>query len=474
MTKLRLLLVDDDAEFLRHFVFLGEDLFEIETACSGAEGLRRVETTDPDAVLLDIDLGKPPDGLEVLERIRRIRPDLPVIMVSGDENPETVVHAMRLGANDYVTKRPNLEVLNLKVQRALEQTAWRLHAREMQQAEAGRLIGSSRVMQHLREEIGRVGPMKVRVLIEGETGTGKELVARALHAASPRSRERLVVISGAVGTDTLFDSEVFGHEKGAFTGADQRRHGRFELASGGTLFFDEIDKMPRDRQAKLLRAIETGRFERVGGKREIDADVRLLSATNQDLEKKIEEGDFHEDFFFRLNEYRLSVPPLRDRLEDLPEVTKHLLDRFCRSERLPPVELTPDAIDPLTDYSWPGNVRELDTVLKRAVILSPTSTLDADAMRDALAGQRHSPEFAHRSTSPKPLPGPQTTLSAFLCATYTEDREHLMAVFDRLYFTRELEKGGGNATRAAERLGISRAGFYRRLNELSIETRDSR
>ncbi len=465
MTKLRMLLVDDDPEFLRHFALLGEELFEILTASSGAEALRRIEEDDPEAVLLDIDLGRPPDGIEVLGEIRRVRPDLPVIMVSGDDDPATVVRAMRAGADDYVSKRPNLDLLNLKVQKALEQAAWRLHAREMQQAGSGPLIGDSPAMTRLREEIRRVGPLKVRVLITGESGTGKELVARAVHAASPRAAQRMVVLSGASGTDTLFDSELFGHEKGAFTGAERRRRGRFELASGGTLFLDEIGKMPRPRQAKLLRAIETGTIERLGSGQEIAVDVRLLSATNQDLEARIRAGEFLEDFYFRINEYRLHVPPLRERLEDLPALCRHLLDRFCAAEALPPVELAPGAIDPLAEHAWPGNVRELDTVLKRAVILGSTGRIDADALRRSLAGQGRKPERGGERTE---APGPGTPLSAFIRATYVEDRERLTAAFDRLCFARALERAQGNATKAARRLGISRASLYRRLGELGM------
>ncbi|MBP7147027.1 MAG: sigma-54-dependent Fis family transcriptional regulator [Acidobacteria bacterium] len=459
MKMLRVLLVDDDPEFLRRFDLLGEGLFETRTARSAAEAFESLERSQPDAILLDVDLGAGPNGLEMLARLRREHPELPVVMVSGDESPETVVAAMRGGAVDYISKSPNLQLLRVKLERALDDDAWRIHARSLQAA-AGELVGSSAAMRTLRQRIQQVAPLRMRVLVSGESGSGKELVARAIHEAGPRRRERLVALSGATGSDELFDSELFGHEKGAFTGAAQRRIGKYELAHGGTLFLDEIGRMPRARQAKLLRVVETGRFERLGGGDEIACDVRLVTATNENLEQKAKAGEFLRDLLFRIDEFRLVVPPLRDRLADLNELVPVLLGRFARAEGLPLPSLADGALDPLFEYGWPGNVRELDTMLKRAVIQAGSGPLTADHLRRCLPA----PDHGDGSAS-----GAGQGIEAFLGGDFADARDRLVAAFERRYIQRSLDECHGNISRAAERLGMSRSTLHRKLHELGID-----
>jgi len=330
VSRLRILLIDDDPAFRARFVAFGADLFDTATAATGEEGLARLRAEPPDAVLLDIEFERGPDGFEILRAIRQADPDVPVLMVTGDDRRDTAARAIAAGADDFITKSPDLGVLEARIHRAREISAWRAHARTLQSAGTGELLGDSAPMRRLREEIARVGPKGVRVLVRGETGSGKELVARALHASSPRRDEKFLPISAAEATDELFDSTLFGHERGAFTGADQRRLGRLELAHRGTLFLDEVGKSNLMRQGKLHRVLDTGRFTRLGGHEEIPVDVRWITAANENLEARIQEGRFLEDLYHRLADYTIFVPPLRDRLEDVPRLVRALADAFTR------------------------------------------------------------------------------------------------------------------------------------------------
>lgn len=451
MTMLRLLLVDDDPDFRERFVVLAESEFEVVTAGDFDAGVAALQADSFDAVLLDVDLGGGKSGLDLLDRALRLDPDLPVIMVSADEQPETVVAAMRAGALDYVPKHANLELLKLKIEKRLEEIAWRRHARTIQVTDEP-MVGSSAAMRRLRDEIRRVAASAVRVLIRGETGTGKELVAEAIHAASPRARQRLVRASGAAGSDELFESQMFGYEKGAFTGATERRRGLLELAGGGTLFLDEVGKMSLGKQAKLLRVFEDAEFTRIGGSRTLPSSFRLITASNEDLEKAIDAGEFAEDFFHRIREYELTVPPLRERREDVEELAAALLDRFCRKSDLRTPVVSPDAVNVLAAHDWPGNVRQLDNVLKRAAILGGGAVLDSDPVRRALEAE----------TRREQRPG---------AATAAANRKSYRAAhddFDRDFLRRTLDAHGGNVTEAAGAIGMSRTRLYERLKALGL------
>lgn len=478
--KTHVLLVDDDPEFRRRFSLLGEEIFHVTAVADAAGALEIVSERQPDAVLLDVDLGAGMSGIELLGRLQRIVPDVPVIMVSGDESTETIVAALRAGARDYISKRPNLEMLRVKIENALRDIAWRVHARHMQSGAMSRLVGESPPMQKLRGEIKRAAQLKIRVLIAGESGTGKELVARALHEESPRAHEKFVVYSGAEGSDDLVDSELFGHEKGAFTGALERRIGRFELASGGTIFLDEVGKMPLARQAKLLRAIETGHFDRLGGHGSRESDARVLSASNEDLERAIADGRFLADFLFRIQEYRIDVPSLRERLQDIPALMGFLVRRFAEEQGLATIELDAGALEPLYDYTWPGNIRELDSVLKTAWLEAAGGAVRADDVAAALHRHRRrrieGAEFEASGSERVPLAAipsidpvsDSLKLVDFARMPYAEAREAVLDVFDEYVVTKALARAGGNCAAATRLLGVSRSTFYRIIARLGI------
>ncbi|NJN64285.1 MAG: sigma-54-dependent Fis family transcriptional regulator [Acidobacteria bacterium] len=321
----------------------------------------------------------------------------------------------------------------------------------------------------MREEIVRASRLKIRVLIAGESGTGKELVARALHEESPRRDEKFVVLSGAEGTDELFDSKLFGYEKGAFTGAASRRIGRYELADRGTLFIDEIGKMPLVQQAKLLRVIESGSFERMGGLDTLEKDTRVISASNEDLEGKVASGAFLDDLLYRIQEYRIDVPPLRKRLEDLPELADALIKRFARLQGLEDTALVQGALDPLYDYEWPGNVRELESILKVATLYSKDGVITEDAIATSLRQHRRRrgsrPSLAEETGDRVRLENVretrkdagERTLAEFAHGPYTEARESVLEAFDRLFVLRALASAGGNCAAATRAMGLSRS-----------------
>ena len=442
--KYTVLVVDDDAEFLKRFAIVASTLFTLETARTFDEGLAAACNSSWDTVLLDVDLAEARTGLDLLRRILAQRPDQPVIMLSGDENVGTVVEAMRGGARDYLPKPPDLALLEAKVRKCVEDTAWRQRAREA--IDDGSLVGTSGAMARLREEISRLGPVSLRVLLRGESGTGKELVAHAIHEAGPRRSQPLVCINAAGEADDLFESRLFGHEKGAFTGATERRRGALEVADGGTLFLDEVGKMGVGRQAKLLRVLETGAFHRVGGNDLIGVDVRWILASNEDLEQAIAEGKFARDFYHRIHEYELRVPSLRERLEDLPELAEHLLLRFCVREGWEPRRFAPDALGYLLDYTWPGNVRELDTVVKYAAVLAG-ETIEADAVQVALS--------RNRLDLRNPV-GPRALKDAH-------------AEWERGFLLAALIRNGRSKHAAAEDLEIGRSTLYKKLEDHGID-----
>lgn len=441
----RILLIDDDPDFRRRFELLAAGAFDLVMAPTYDDGLARLARSSPDAVLLDIDLQESRSGIDLLREIRRGDVDLPVIMLTGDDRAESIDAALRAGADAYTRKHVNLMVLKSLVEHAVENAMWRRHARVCQ-ADGGDLLGASSAMQALRREIAEVARTSLRVLVRGESGVGKEIVAQAIHRASDRAAGRFVTVNSAIGTDELFDDLVFGHVRGAFTSADQARVGKLEVARQGTLFLDEIGKMSLPRQAKLLRVIEEGVFERIGGDETIRADVRFIAASNEDLERAVADGRVYRDFFYRMREYELVVPPLRDRLDDLPTIARFLVERFCSREgRLAP-DITPGALDCCSGYDWPGNIRELDSVLKRALV-GASSTLTADAMAGALDRVRLDGD----TTAASPLP-----------------LDEARARWERTYIERALARTGGSVPKAAELLGVSRSRMYEKVRELGV------
>jgi two-component system, NtrC family, nitrogen regulation response regulator NtrX len=404
----------------------------------------------------------------VLKRVRALSPDVPVIMISGHGTVETAVAACQHGADDFLEKPLALERVLLTLAKALERRRLarerdvlqgELARRRAEEAEEEPLLGEGLAMRRLLEEIQRAGASDSRVLITGESGVGKELVARALHRASPRALGPWVEVNGAAIPEELIESELFGHVKGSFTGASDDRKGKWEQADGGTLFLDEIGDMSARTQAKILRAIQDGRITRVGGTRTIGTDVRIVAATNRDLPTMIRNGAFREDLYFRLAVVPLRVPSLAERPEDIPILVRHFVERLARSRGRRPIPFEPEALQRLARRRWPGNVRELQNVVERVVLMTPGPLVRAEDI--PLDDVSFSASFGTVAS-----PGGELLPSQSLA----EARE----AFERRVVLRVLEEMKGNVSRAAERLGLDRTTLHRKLRSLMIESREER
>jgi two-component system nitrogen regulation response regulator GlnG len=466
-----LLLIDDNPALIPGQVrqAFPAPAHRVEVAGTGAEGLERISAGPPDVVLLDLGL---PDqsGLEVYQHIRRIDARIPVIFVTMAKTADTAIEAMKQGAYDYLFKPLDPLQLRRVVGEAVE-VARRMREPAMVAETApdpdveGAIVGSSPAMRDVYKAIGRVAAQDVPVLITGESGTGKELVARAIYQHSARAKAPFLALNCAAIPEQLLESELFGHEKGAFTGADRRRVGKFEQVSSGTLFLDEVGDMPLALQAKVLRLLQEQTFERVGGNEPVHTDVRLIAATHRDLPTWSEEGKFRPDLYYRLNVFAIHLPPLRERGDDLPVLVRHFLRRFNRELGREVQEVAPEALERLRGYDWPGNIRELQSVLKQALLQARGTTL-LPAYLPALF-----PEPGG-SVSASPSAGEDPDLEAFihLCLASDDGDQYAQAHgrLDRLLLTRALEASGGNQHQAARRLGIARITLRRRLRELGI------
>jgi DNA-binding NtrC family response regulator len=441
----------------------------VEAATSGAEGLERVAAKLPDVILLDLNL---PDqsGLEVFRQVRQIDRRVPVIFVTVAKSADAAIEAMKEGAYDYLFKPIDLNHLRRVVGEALE-VARRMRepavvAETAQDPDMeGAIVGSSPAMREVYKAIGRVAAQDVPVLITGESGTGKELVARAVYQHGPRAKAPFLALNGAAIPENLLESELFGHEKGSFTGADRRRIGKFEQCNGGTIFLDEIGDMPLTLQAKMLRVLQEQSFERVGGSETIQTDVRFLAATHRDLKAWSEEGKFRPDLYYRLNVFAIHLPPLRERGDDLAVLARHFVRRFSRELGRDVSEVDPATLALLRGYSWPGNIRELQSVLKQALLMTCGNTL-LPACLPALPAEPGS------SVAACPAAGEDITLKEFirLCLANDDGDQYAQTHrrVDRLLLPRALEATGGNQGEAARRLGLSRQTLRRRLRELGL------
>jgi two-component system nitrogen regulation response regulator NtrX len=444
-----ILIVDDEQAIQTSLRGVLEDEgYRVSTVGTGADALRVLSDETPDLVFLDIWMpGR--DGLDTLGEIKRLRPEPEVIMISGHATIETAVKATRLGAYDFIEKPLSLEKVLLTAGHALE------HARLARENETLRarldrrfeITGDSQVTRALREQIALAAPTMGRVLIHGENGSGKELVARAIHALSARAERPLVEVNCAAIPEELIESELFGHEKGAFTGALARRRGRFELADGGTLFLDEVGDMSLKTQAKVLRALEEQSFERVGGKETIKVDVRVIAASNHDLSALIAESRFREDLYYRLNVIPIEVPPLRARRDDIPLLVDHFLTLFCAENGKRLKRLSAEALAYFVGYDWPGNVRELRNMVERLVILGPGDVITPDDLPAPLRPRAEG-----------------SAASEARAGTLREARDN----FERAYILAELRAHDWNMTRTAERLGIERSHLYRKVRSYRI------
>jgi DNA-binding NtrC family response regulator len=367
------ILIIDDEKSIRNAIreILEYEKFQVDEAEDGLQGVVRVKTNKYDVILCDIKMPKM-DGIEVLERLLLLAPDTPVVMISGHGNIETAVDALKQGAYDYIPKPLDLNRLLVSVRNALDRGDLVAETKKLRKkvSRSYEMIGQSESINKVREMIEKVAPTDARVLVTGPNGTGKELVARAIHEKSERSENALVEVNCAAIPSELIESELFGHEKGAFTSAIKQKKGNFETATGGTLFLDEIGDMSLSAQAKVLRALQEGKIMRVGGEKEIQVDVRVIAATNKDLRKEINEGNFREDLYHRLSVILIKVPSLNDRKDDIPLLVNHFLEMICDEQGVAKKSLDPDVMNELQDYNWTGNIRELRNVVERLIILS--------------------------------------------------------------------------------------------------------
>ncbi|HOG45028.1 MAG TPA: sigma-54 dependent transcriptional regulator [Anaerolineae bacterium] len=378
------LIVDDDPP-IREMLsdFLKEEGYDTLVASDGASALHTLRHSAERINLALLDMRLPDvQGLEILRAMAEKGMELPVIVMTAHGTSSTAIHSMQLGAYDYLTKPIDLNQLGLTIRRLLEHHALAQQVKSLQTKLNEyliheRIVGSSPAMQEVYKLIGRVAASDATVLISGETGSGKELVAEAIHENSARADQPLIKVNCAALPETLLESELFGHEKGSFTGAVTQRKGRFELASGGTIFLDEVGEMSPNTQKKLLRVLQFGEFQRVGGSEALYTDVRVIAATNKNLEREVEEGRFRDDLYYRLNVIRIPMPPLRERREDIPLLIAHFLDRYRYRPGVPPTKISEEALRLLMDYSWPGNVRQLENTIERAVVLAQGKLITA-------------------------------------------------------------------------------------------------
>ncbi len=459
-----ILLVDDEKNIL---LTLGQALqlagYHTELAGTGKLGLEVALARPVDAVLLDVQLPDL-DGLSVLEQLLQARPGLPVLMMSGHGTIETAVRATRLGARDFLEKPIGRDRLLVALRNALEHRA-AVEELESLRADAGRyeMVGQGPAMQRLYHLVQRAAPSEGRVLISGENGTGKELVARALHRNSRRTSGPFVRVNCAAVPHELIESELFGHEKGAFTGALALRRGKFELASGGTLFLDEVGDMPPTMQAKLLRVLQESEFERVGGTETLRVDVRVIAATNRDLEAEVAEGRFREDLYYRLAVVQIRTPPLREHREDLPDLIAAFLEEACRRNGRRPLRLTAEAVATLSAHDYPGNVRELRNLVERLAILCEGPEVSGDEARELLPRPR--PPRAQGG----PLPaGTEQKTGAALRPVGEKPFRDLVDDAEREIILRTLAFTRDNATEAARLLDLERGHFYKKMKALGI------
>ncbi|HET8645488.1 MAG TPA: sigma-54 dependent transcriptional regulator [Vicinamibacteria bacterium] len=451
--KPRILIVDDDqgtlASLSRAFALEG---YTALTAPSATRALERLADEPVDAVLSDVVMPEM-DGLAFLARLKERTPEVPVVLMSGQATVETAVQATRMGALDFVEKPVGLDRLLLTLRNALRLNTLQRENRELQRywREELALIGESAPMGSLRALIERAAPSDVPILVAGENGTGKELVARAIHDLSPRRAGPFVKMNCAAVPAELVESELFGHEKGAFSGAAAQRRGRFEQADGGTLFLDEIGDMPAPMQAKLLRVLQDGEFTRVGGSAELKADVRVISATNRDLDALLAGGRFREDLLYRINTLTLRTPALRDHAADVPALAAHFAQAACGRNHWKPRRFAAEALEVLKRQPWKGNVRELKNVVERALILSDADPITADDVRVALG-----PPAAARGGG-MPTDGPL---------------REVMDAYEREVIRERLKANGGHVTNTARSLGLERSHLYKKCRQLGIDIRE--
>ena len=453
-----ILVVDDEINYLTVMeTLLGEAGYEVLTAPSAIEAVKVAAASDLDLVLTDMKMPKM-SGIDLLEKLQQLYPGLPVIIMTAFGTVEKAVSAMKKGAFDYILKPFKNEEILVTIAKALEHRRLILANRRLNQELDKKygfpnIVGTSRVMEEILALVKRVAGSRATVLVTGESGTGKELIARAIHQCSNRAAKSFISVNCAALTETLLESELFGHERGAFTHAVAMRKGRFELADGGTLFMDEVAEMSQGLQVKLLRVLQEMEFERVGGARTIKVDVRVVAASNQDLKEEVEAGRFREDLFYRLNVVHLHLPPLRQRQEDIPLLAAHFIKKYVQENLRDKTRITPEALKVLSLYAWPGNVRELENVMERAVILCSHNVI--------------SPQDLPAELAPAPAES-RLDIDRFIPLN-TPLPEALDGIEEQM-IRRALEKSGQVQVRAAELLGITKSLLQYKLKKYHLTT----
>ena len=455
------ILIIDDEESVRKSLadVMRDEGYEVVTAGSGREGLDLLNEAQPSLALLDIAMPGM-DGIETLRRIKEIRPDLPVIMVTGHGTIETAVKTTKMGAYDFMVKPPELANLILVVKHGLDEHRLREENETLKQSFERRyeFVGESDRIKELKRQIALTGPTNGWVLVHGESGTGKELVAHAIHRASKRSSGPFIEVNCAAIPQELIESELFGHEKGSFTGATGMKRGKFELAHNGTIFLDEIADMSLATQAKVLRVLEGQEFQRVGGVKTLRADVRVVAASNKNLPDEIKKGAFREDLYYRLNVIPLEVPPLREHADDIPRLVRHFLAEFSREYGQKPKDIDEEALALFIRYPWPGNVRELRNFIERLIIMVPGPVLTAPDVPPPVSSAPSAPKPQAEGSLPV-RPQVMTLRGA-------------RAEFEREFITQKLREFGGNVSRTADAIDVERSNLHRKIKTLGIEAED--
>jgi two-component system nitrogen regulation response regulator NtrX len=446
----RILLIDDDAGIRESMRMpLEYEGYEYLSAGTAEEGIALVQRESPDIVFLDVKMPGM-DGMEALNRIKAISDSVPVVMISAHGTTATAFEASKRGASDFVEKPFGAERLLVTIKNQLDRTRLIAENRSLRRAAEVRhqMVGESPALKQVGDAIKRASPTNATVLLLGESGVGKELVARAIHRNSLRSRERFIQVNCAAIPEELIESELFGHEKGSFTGATEKQIGKFEQADRGTIFLDEVGDMSAKTQAKVLRVLQEGEVERLGSARTIKVDVRVIAATNKDLEQEIERGTFREDLYFRLSVIPIRVPPLRDRREDVPLLVRHFADLFARENNRRAPRFTPAALEFLQKARWKGNIRELKNTVERLIIMSPGETVDVDDLRDAVRLESRTPAGDNNEK-----PG-----------TLKEFKESA----ERAFLVDKLRENSWNISKTAEVIGTPRSNLYKKLEQYGI------
>jgi nitrogen regulation protein NR(I) len=457
------LIVDDELNIRRVLAaMLKRDGYEVTTAADGEQALAVLQRTPIHVVVTDLVMPRL-GGMQLLERVRAEYPDIPVILITAHGTVDSAVAALKAGAFDYVTKPFEQEELRKVIAKAARANDLERRSVHEGTAEGDRppLVGTSPSMRTIYDMVARVADSPSTVLITGESGTGKELIARALHRGSSRRDKPLIKVNCAAIPKDLVESELFGYQRGAFTGAVGDKPGRFELADGGTLFLDEIGEIPVEIQVKLLRALQESEFERVGGIKTLKVDVRLIAATNRDLKSLIAEGRFREDLYYRLAVVPIALPPLRDRREDIPLLVAHFIEKYDRRLGKSVERIDDDALQLLVDYGWPGNIRELENLMERSVLFADGPSIRASSLPDSLR---------ETGTPPPPIAamGPLGAIAAPSGASMKEIVRQAQAELEKELISRALEETGGNVTRAAKRLQISRKSLQVKMKDLGL------